>query len=537
MTGPLVRLKPWPFETDEVVTLAWFRSPLQLGPQAQWRMVAWFRPQQGKSVAMELDWAMFPLLRLGQRYRDGAPILNDFEAPLERLDLSGAASPKLVTAHSALPSSVYLLHNFENLRELCWLWMFPNQKEARIVVPVLVLLQGLFAGGSPLALGLLNQLFLDSFRPEVDGKTLHLNFASSFALPVRLRERDALLTLLARLLGDASFYAAFCSVALGRILDPLGPLRCEIPELHAVWEARVLSRGNVRLVQELMRAEPAEVLAIDKVTYQHPLYPRREVPLPKPKTTRFARTPRGLVVNTQAPAAKVLRMRSEVPAPNAPLVESSRPVIENVGKLEPGEVGPSVQPLKGGSERDVSFAGTGQNASATQASVRPGHADDPSQRPKNSNWSAVENWTGPQQDGLNAFRAMLVELHRLHPEVEIEFRLGLQQVAGRERIISRPYAVVSLVKPSGPLAWLIEFAQRPSRPISTLTVIGGGETWQEFETLLFQVLSKGLNPKYWWDLDSVASIAEMASVKIERMLHSKRGPTKWAGRVFNDLLK
>lgn len=251
MTGLAIRLKSWPFSAGEVVTLIWLGSPQMTGAQNQWQIVAFFEARPGEARGITLAWAMLPLLRLGQRYRDGVPISNDFVAPVQSLDLSTAMRPHLRTARSALSPSLYRLYVSENWQELCWVWVLADQ--STVVVPVLVLLQGLFSGGSALTRGLLDQHYLDKITHETESRTLCLTFDSKFELPIRRAEREAFMTLLARIVSDPSFTVAFRSVALNRAADPLGSLMCELPELGARWVARVFSRGRVHLVQQLLR--------------------------------------------------------------------------------------------------------------------------------------------------------------------------------------------------------------------------------------------------------------------------------------------
>jgi hypothetical protein len=529
MTNLAIRLKSWPFRPGEVVTLIWLSSPQMTGTQSQWQIVAFFEVSPGKAKGVTLAWPMLSLLRLGQRYRDGMPIPNDFVAPVQSLDLSTTTRPQLRTARSALSPSVYRLYVSENWRELCWVWVLSDQ--STVVVPVLVMLQGLFAGGSALTRGLLDQHYLDKITHETKGTTLSLSFDSKFELPIRRAEREAFITLLARIVSDPSFTVAFRSVALNRAADPFGPLVCELPELDTRWVARVLSRGRVHLVQQFLRAEPLSDLLFEKVAYIHPLYPKREVALPQPKTARAGATPRSLLIESRAPASRIPQVRSEVPSPNAALLETKRLTVENAGIPEVAEASVAVYARKGGNEREVSFADAGQNASAPQASVRPGRTDDVPPAIEHLNWSMVQDWAAPQEDGLNSFRQMLMELQALHRDVEIEFRLGLEEVAGSVRRFKRPYAVVALATSDNPAVWLIEFAKRPTRPISTLALSGEQGTWQEFQHLLRRVLTQGLDQRYWWNVAQLEVVAAEAHATIRRLKHGEGDESHWANRV------
>lgn len=221
-----------------------------------------------------------------------------------------------------------------------------------------------------------------------------------------------------------------------------------------------------------------------------------------------------------------------MPSPSAALLETKRLTVENVGTPEAAEAGAAVYARKGGNEREVSFADTGQNASAPRASARPGRTDDVPPAPENLNWSMVQDWAAPQEDGLNSFRQMLMELQALHQDVEIEFRLGSEEVAGSGRRFKRPYAVVALATSNNPIMWLIEFAKRPGRPISTLALSGEQETWQEFHHLLRKVLTQGLDQRYWWNVAQLEVVAAEADATIRRVKHGEGDESHWANRVY-----
>lgn len=397
------------------------------------------------------------------------------------------------------------------------------------------MIQGLFARGSTVTTGLLDQLFLDSFRHEIEGNKLKLTFDAAFELPKKKRARGSLLILIARLLCDPSFGSAFRSVALGLAANPDAPLSCELPELHATWKARVFSRGNVRLIQELLRAEPLHPLPVKRVTYDHPLFPRRTIPKPEVRTVRDVNVPDGYEVDTEPPAASIPRRKNELTPPAEPLVERARLTVENVGREEEGVSKPVVVPGKGGEERRVSLAGTGQGATAPQAGVNPGSAGDAAERPGEQE-QAVEAWAEPRNDGLDGFRFMLWELKGSYG-VDVQFHLGPQTLQTKKGVtkIPRRYAAVLLSSPELAPAWLIEFTRRRSRNLSTLAVSGCSADWVAFRETLAVILANGLNPSYWWDLDGLEVVKDETGLDIQRMPHVVREAKVWATRVYEQL--
>ena len=533
MTKPRFRIKPWPFEQGEVATLLWLSSPRMAGEQAQWRFSGLFRSDKGKVEDLEFDWAMLPLLRVGQRYRDAAPMPR-FAAPLASINLFQASEPEFVTARSVLARDVYRLYKPSYWQERCWVWTLPGQKSNKVVLPTLIFLQGLFARDDVVTTGLLDANFLDGFERDINGDALELRFSASFKLPTLAREREAFLTLLARLLCDPSFETAFRSVALGLMENPSGPLTCSLPDLHAVWKARVLVCGTIRLVQELVRAEPLRALPVKRVTYRHPLFPKRALTLPTPRTSKNVLTPTGYTVDTEAPVSHLPRAYNKIPAPSGALSERSSLNIENIGEQEEG-TRPTVILPKGGKKRTVSFADTGQGGTVPQAGVRAGKTIEESTPSERPDWLASEAWTAPQEDGLDEFRAMLVQLKVQHPVVNIQFRMGPKTLEGVNRELWRPYAVVLLGNEGAPPRWLIEFGERLNRPLSTLVVTGRGEDWQTFKEVIAKILEEGLNPSYWWDLKELMRVQEEEKIDIRRLPHMTRKAKAWAKRVSRQL--
>ncbi|WP_180970064.1 hypothetical protein [Deinococcus planocerae] len=528
------RLRPWPFEAGEVVTLAWVRSPYKEGPEDQWKFGAVFRSRQSEPRELSLDWAMLPLMALGQYYRDGEPLENRFETANSTIDLSKAGPPELMDVRDVLPRSMYRLDPLEEWQEQCWVWTLPGKDRKKFVVPVLVLLRGRLAQGDFFTTGLLNGLTLDTpTRREVEGNVLHLRFQASFPLPVPPQEREAFLTLLARLLCDPSFENAYRSVALGRVENPNGPLKCDLPELSPQWGMRVLSRGNVRLVQEILQAEPLLELPVEGVAYVHPLYPRRTVSLPRPKTTDRRQTGGQPVVDYLGPASKRPRTRHNLSAPTAGLVERHKLTITNEGREEEGPGNSLYLQKKGKGERLVSLADKGRNGTAPQAGVRMGSNRAAPPEPEDVTWEMVEEWAQPQEDGLNTWREMLATFWQKYPRVNVVFRLGPKLLPGQEKPLGRPYAVVALAVGDDPPLWLIEFAHRPERKLSTLVLWGEAcAEWDTFEPLLIQVLLNGLDRKEWWNLAKLEEIEAATGVRIRRLPHSPGGVQRRAERIF-----
>ncbi|MFT8347311.1 Tn7-like element transposition protein TnsE [Clostridium saccharoperbutylacetonicum] len=67
---PIFRLRPWPFDENEVVELYWLCSPY-MNKNKQWMMKAVFKTANNiKEV--EIPWGTLPYLRLSQKYKNGS---------------------------------------------------------------------------------------------------------------------------------------------------------------------------------------------------------------------------------------------------------------------------------------------------------------------------------------------------------------------------------------------------------------------------------------------------------------------------------
>ena len=113
--------------------------------------------------------------------------------------------------------------------------------------------------------------------------------------------------------------------------------------------------------------------------------------------------------------------------------------------------------------------------------------------------------------------------------------MGSKILEGVGRELSRPYVVVLLSAEGASPRWLIEFGERPDRPLSTLIVVGPGEDWQAFKEVLAKILGEGLNSSYWWDLKELARVQEEEKIGVRRLPHTTRKAMAWAERVMRQL--
>ena len=107
-----MKLFPWPFPADEIWTLIATQTPERLinsrdiRKRSHWRFNAIFSHARGgktKFVTICFPWALFPLMRCGDQYRDGQRVPHSSIGTQESLDLAGLTQPTLERMNHSLP--------------------------------------------------------------------------------------------------------------------------------------------------------------------------------------------------------------------------------------------------------------------------------------------------------------------------------------------------------------------------------------------------------------------------------------------------
>lgn len=492
----------------------------------QWIFVATFIDEEGNRREIELHWRMFPLLQIGQHYRDGSPIPGSFQFPVKQIDLTNSSHINLMTARSAISEGLYRLYTSENLSEYCWVWTAPDENPKSYVIPVLVIMQGLFAKTSEMTNGMTNPIFLDLFSCEATENRIDLKFPENFKLPRNLRERESYIKLLARIKNDTSFLASFKSVSFSMLGNLNKPLKIAIPDLDARLSIRAIENEKTVLALGISYVRPLNRLQKNLIAYHHPHFPQRDLPSQKPRTTRKRKAPKGYLIEGGDVPAGLPTRGNKLPAPDDPLVETQRFKVKNVGPHDEQKPQGEVRPSEGDHQNVTSFAGTGPQSGAPQAEVTPGGSQgSPPPLPQ-----PLADWEQKKNDGLDHFRVLLSAFRDNYPPTTVHFYAGVKQMEEGQRSIQRPYAIAAVKHAGLPTVWLIEFAIRLNRPLSMLVIIGAAEAWSNFYPLLTSIVADGLDPQYWWITEELNLIADIHGIEINRFSHARLD--SWADRLF-----
>lgn len=528
------RLRPWPFEENEIVTLMWVSSPYMSGSQKQWKLRVVFVSGSGMAKEVHLAWGALPLLVTGQRYRDGRSIEGSFENVISRINLSSSRSLGWMNTKEVLPEYLWRLSGVQDWDEQCWVWEYKGTARTRYILPALTVIRVFHTHGNFLTQGILDPLTLDNLGvSEISQDILKIRFNRHISLPVIPDERVRWIRRVARLLCDSSFGDSYRSVALQKSENPAVPIICDPPNVKADWKVRVKRPSgtkNVLYIQDIVETTPVSELPINLIEYEHPNYLKRTLQVRSRTDKKGGDRPSRLIIDGESEASKLPRRKNLISVPSGGLREETALKVRNVGHSEDTKEMPLVQ-QQGGEERIVSLARPGPNPDAPLAEVRPRRGDSGLYEPSDESWVLLDDWAVPQGDGLDGLREMLVALSEMHPQVDIIFHLGPKRLSGSRRLLDRPYAVVGLSKGSQQL-WLIEFANRPERPLSTLAIRGANcNSWSAFEPVLFQVLAQGLSLQRGWIIASLTEISSLSGFFLRRLPHSASGPKKWAERV------
>ena len=191
-----MKLFPWPFPTGEIWTLIATQTPerlidsIDIYKRSHWRFNAIFSHGHGgktKFVTICFPWALFPLVRCGDQYRDGQRLPHSSIGTQESLDLAGLTQPTLERMNHSLPPHFknYIV-NHSTFSEFMFVW---KDGKRRILLPVLEMLRALFVKNNTFALGILDPIFLSSVGQwSIKDRILNIEFRDKFPLPLRRSE-------------------------------------------------------------------------------------------------------------------------------------------------------------------------------------------------------------------------------------------------------------------------------------------------------------------------------------------------------------
>lgn len=114
-----IRWSPWPFATDQVVTLYWIRSPQHDQISHQWMTTAVFQDDARILHDVRVPWGFLPWLKVGISYRNGIPVGDLPHGNKFKLDELNQWSVQIAQAGHVISRKWYPRRTRMNLAEFC----------------------------------------------------------------------------------------------------------------------------------------------------------------------------------------------------------------------------------------------------------------------------------------------------------------------------------------------------------------------------------------------------------------------------------
>lgn len=166
-----VKLKKWPFDPDERVTVHWFSSPSK-NNKKKWYFDVVFKDTDGQLVPVSYPWGLFHYFEIGDIFMDGSK--DGRLSTLIKKDISIDTSRGEICTAFKIPKWIYPLQEKSYLEEKCIYYTGTNQE---IYVPCFEVARSLFCKTAFLTKALLvpqglNKL-IDEYT-EINAQTIKL---------------------------------------------------------------------------------------------------------------------------------------------------------------------------------------------------------------------------------------------------------------------------------------------------------------------------------------------------------------------------
>lgn len=292
-----IRLRRWPFETNETVEICWFGSVF-MGAKGSWRINIAFR-RSGKPIQIvDYPVGVWPMLRLGQQYTDGFfDVTGTNTGIVETIQIDDVRQGKLVFGFD-VPSKLLFLDKHKDLgRQYVWKYEIGDNE---YYVPIMEWIRCLYVKNRTLAYLMLMPHGLDLIVENVkqDDEAFYIDF--NRRLPVTLAQKKDNALHISWIYSNNnirdswdSIYNYIMRYAVKK--DPAYPrsiyregiaLKFELPLLEPCeMIVRCVRKGNQTLVQEILGISNLNLPA-EKLIYSHPLL-KKQLAVDGPKKTRI----------------------------------------------------------------------------------------------------------------------------------------------------------------------------------------------------------------------------------------------------------
>ncbi len=446
-----IRWGPWPFASNQVVTLYWIRSPQYDQVSHQWMTTAVFQDDARSFHDVRVPWGFLPWLTIGVSYRNGLPLRALSQGSKFKLDDLDQWDVQIAEAGQVISREWYPLRTRSNLAELCWVFYRGSK---RVIVPELEGIRALVAPARFLALGCLEPSFLDTIVRDYDlqGDILYMEFSKD--MPVRLLTQATVLQL-AHLLLDPSLRRSWDALYPYQRRIDAGRMACPPPAVrHLVVRGQPMPADTL-LVYEVREAE-LYPLPVHQVLWRHPqIEIEPEWDEAKIRWRRVDTAGKDLALDKRVAASGA----GSILVDGTGAIRDTRRIQVRRWAVESRRTRNWRLLTKDRTEFTVSGADVGSGAKRAPVDV------------------ALDIPQGdlPQtgiEEGLNDFLAAIRWMRQMFDGlviVKIMNTIGEQGFWVVDRT-PRPVAIVRVVSPFGQEATVLEFARPDDYPISTLIV-------------------------------------------------------------------
>lgn len=296
----MVKLRRWPFETNETAEVCWFGS-IFMGTKGNWRINVAFR-RSGKPIQIvDYPVGIWPMLRLGQQYTNGVFDLTGTNTGIvETIQISDVRQGKLVFGFDVPSKLLFLDKNRDLGKQFVWKYEIGDTE---FYVPVMEWMRCLYVKNRTLAYLMLIPHGLDLIIENVkqNDESLYIDF--NRRLPVTLAQKKDNVLHISWIYSNEkirnswdSIYNYIMRYAIKK--DPADPrsiycegiaLKFDLPSLEPCeMMVRCVRKGNQTLIQEIIGISNLNLPA-EKLVYSHPLL-KKQLAVDGPKKTRITET-------------------------------------------------------------------------------------------------------------------------------------------------------------------------------------------------------------------------------------------------------
>lgn len=517
----MVKIRPWPFNQQQVVSLHWFGNVKQ-GKDQQWYLQAAFKESK-KCQILELPIGAFPLLRLGQFYRDGLPLSTQKAGSYNQVMIEDLGKGKTIKAIDACKKFGYFLYKMPELIHQ-HVWSF-SSNGITYYVSHAELIRALYVKYKLLANALLRPNGLDLLINNVhylNSQTVFIELAHEIPSTIVTNE---FVHYMAWLYLNDEIKKSFCSVqtntysyAANQNVSYGIPLEMAVPSIQNTRIAyRGIQQQNEVLILELSGIDNI-TLSVFQIQYSHKSI-KRNVYTNAPKKTRISQK-NG---DTEYVLNEKNGKRSKEDT-HQPVIEQEptqfafrhsvviKRISKQAQKVNKGNAYISNKGRGGATQQQI----VGVDESIFGGTVAP------------IEFQTLEIADSIANYGLDQFFSMIQYLSQLYPHLSVSVNvvyLPLGRKFSRLPDGRRRVCAVARIVNQGKVSYIIEVAVPDNRSISTLIIPSVGSLYKD-ELHIQKLLRNLVYSSGSW------SNTFLQTVQHTKVKHLQETARKWAERLL-----